>query len=184
MANYKNKEFLRNGKDIMHKDNAYITQIKLNNNYKEGNVFTYEGKIYRATKDFTSSTAIKNNIDNNDIEALVPSSSVEIIQIIKFYREQNQEEEISISGGTKKIIDVYKMDERGKDTITLHKSFDNTDADNFYYDDLYIIFGDKAQLKTEHTDTQPSSVLDIGVVTSWNLSDLGNFQTLVELGVE
>ena len=111
-------------------------------------------------------------------------SAADIIQIIKFDRVQNQEEEISVLGGNKKIIDVYKMDEEGKNTITLHRSFNDSESDSFEFNTDYVIFNGKAQLKTEYIDTQPSIVLDIGVVTSWNLSNLGNFKKLVNLGVE
>jgi hypothetical protein len=65
VADYKNKIFYRNGKDIMHDGNSYLRDFEIGKDYKEGNVFLYNGSIYKALKDFIGSNESGTNGDMN-----------------------------------------------------------------------------------------------------------------------
>jgi hypothetical protein len=67
LADYKNKIFYRNGKDIMYDGNSYLRNFVIGKEYKEGNVFLYKGSIYLAVKDFIGSAESETNGDMNII---------------------------------------------------------------------------------------------------------------------
>lgn len=69
----KNKEYTRNGLDIMFKSNNYITDIQLNKPVKKDNVFYYNGRIVRATNDYITHAAnIASDITDGKLEVISP----------------------------------------------------------------------------------------------------------------
>lgn len=107
-----------------------------------------------------------------------------ITQITKMGRTENQEEDITLTGGTSVLIDVFKMDYANtNNVVTVERTFDNGEAADFIYTDTYVQFNGVASLITSYTDTQNSSVLGDGVQTSWDLSTLADFKSIENLEV-
>ena len=106
---------------------------------------------------------VTDNASQNEtvIEIIGGAGTAEITQITRIDRTAGQEEEFNVAGGSKKVIDAYKMDNTGMDTVTVHRDFDNADAGDFAFDADYVEFIGVAKLKADY-EVEASNVQDLG----------------------